>query len=135
MNQNHLVAGGMVRTGDAVTGELSGKSVLVVDDEPFIAMDLKETLEASGAKVVTADSRAEALALIADSTFDAAVLDVHLNDGASYTIADELRRMGVPFAFLSGYFTIRDGYQDIPFLAKPFSKDDAVAAIVKLAGG
>jgi len=118
-----------------VTGELSGRNVLIVDDEPLIAMDLKETLEGAGANAVTAGSCAEALGLIAGNAFDAAVLDVHLHDDASYVIADELGRLGVPFVFLSGYFTIRDGYQATPFLAKPFSKDDAVAVVAKLVGG
>lgn len=111
---------------------LSGKHLLVVEDDPIIALDLQNQLVESGATAVQAQTSEEAIGLIQASRFDAAILDVHLRDGNSYSIADALRSQATPFVFLSGYLTIREGYTDIPFLAKPYAAATVTAAIAAL---
>lgn len=111
---------------------LAGKHLLVVEDDAVISLDLQAHLVESGATAVQASTSAEALDLIQSSRFDAAILDVHLKDGNSYAIADALRSQATPFVFLSGYLTIREGYTDIPFLAKPYAAATVTDAIATL---
>lgn len=61
---------------------LKGARILVVEDEPFIAFDLKMAIEDAGAAAIgPAATVAEALDLIAHETPDGAILDVNLPDG------------------------------------------------------
>ena len=78
--------------------------VLVVEDEPLIAMLVQEWLEELNCSVVgPAASVTGALELIAGVELHGAVLDVSLGKEKSFPIADELRKRGVPFAFATGY--------------------------------
>ncbi|WP_244478378.1 response regulator [Methylobacterium sp. Leaf113] len=84
---------------------LAGRRVLVVEDEYFIADDLRHQLEACGAEVLGPVPRVgEALALIAATPeIDAAVLDINLQDETVYPVADALQARGVTFLFATGY--------------------------------
>lgn len=84
---------------------LAGRRVLVVEDEYFIADDLRHQLEACGAEVLGPVPRVvDALALIAATPeIDAAVLDINLQDEMVYPVADALRARGVTFLFATGY--------------------------------
>ncbi len=110
-------------------------SILVVEDEPFVSDHLEALLKDNGATTTSCSTAADALATLAANRFDAAILDVHLSDDSSYAIADELRRQGTPFVFLSGYLTIREGYADIPFLEKPFTPETVNTALAALLPG
>ncbi len=71
--------------------DLRGARILVVEDEPFIAFDLKMAIEDSGASAIgPAATVAEALDLIALATPDGAILDVNLPDGAIGPVLDAL---------------------------------------------
>jgi len=52
--------------------------VLIVEDEMLIALGLIDMVEALGASPVAASRLAKALALVADETFDAAIVDMNL---------------------------------------------------------
>ena len=84
---------------------LTGKRVLLVEDDYFIAIDLKAWFEEGGAEVLgPVPSVEEALALIAGTdAIDAAVLDINLQDELVYPVADALHARGVPFLFATGY--------------------------------
>ena len=107
-------------------------SILVVEDEPFVSDHLEALLKDNGAETTACQTAADALKTLAAKSFDAAILDVHLSDNASYPVADELRRRGTPFVFLSGYLTIREGYADIPFLEKPFTPETVETALASM---
>jgi CheY-like chemotaxis protein len=113
---------------------IAGKKFLIVEDNAVIGLDLKANLADSGAVAETVTTTEEALDLLGSSRFDAAILDVHLRDGNSYSIADELRRLNTPFVFLSGYLTVREGYTDIPFLPKPYTAAAVISALGELIG-
>lgn len=82
---------------------VEGKKVLVVEDEPIIAMDLKMSLGDLGYDVIGPTATADkALELIKDNKPDIAVLDFNIRGGTSEEIALYLIEQGVPVIFLSG---------------------------------
>lgn len=111
--------------------------ILLVEDEPLIAMMLEDFLEAlDKTPVGTADSVAAALALVSGGGIDAAILDVNLRGGEqSWAVADALAANGIPFVFATG--GSRDGlaeaYRERPTLAKPFTMDGVAKALAALA--
>ena len=79
---------------------LHGSAILVVEDEPFIALDLAATVMDAGGEVVgPAGSVGEALALLDARAVDAAVLDVNLSDRDISPVAERLIESGVPLIF------------------------------------
>ena len=77
---------------------LNHVSVLVAEDQLFIALDLALAVEDAGGKVVgPAASSAEALALLANGIVGAAILDINLVDGESWALAEVLVGLDVPF--------------------------------------
>jgi CheY-like chemotaxis protein len=108
--------------------------VLVVEDDPIIALDFEDTILGLGAKTVrTAASVAAALAMIADRAPEFALLDVALIHEKSFAIAERLEALKIPFAFVTGYATdvgLPTNFSNRPRLPKPFSIE-ALAAVLK----
>ncbi|MEJ0098106.1 MAG: response regulator [Bauldia sp.] len=78
--------------------------ILLLDDEPLIAMMVADWLAEIGCETVgPADSVASALGFLDGEPLDGAILDVWLGDEDSFPVADTLRRRGVPFAFATGH--------------------------------
>ena len=84
---------------------LNGRRVLVVEDEYFIADDMRRVLEENGAQVIgPVGSIDDALAIIDETPrIDGAVLDINLREVMVFPVADALRARGVPFVFATGY--------------------------------
>jgi CheY-like chemotaxis protein len=83
---------------------LTGRRILVVEDEMLVLMDMQDTLADLGCEAVfAAATNDQAIALIEAHHFDAALLDLNLNGVRSYPVADALAALGVPFAFATGY--------------------------------
>lgn len=84
---------------------LEGRNVLVVEDEYFIADEMRRAFEADGARVIgPVGSVEDALAIVsAAPRIDGAVLDINLRETMVYPVADLLRQRGVPFVFATGY--------------------------------
>jgi len=79
---------------------LSGRRILVVEDEMLIVMMIESMLSDLGCESVAAAATVtQAIALIDGQTFDAAMLDVNLNGTNSRPVADALAARGVPFFF------------------------------------
>lgn len=77
---------------------LNDVSVLVAEDQPFIALDLALAVEDAGGKVVgPAATCAEALAFLSTDAVGAAILDVNLVDGDSSAVMEVLVGRGIPF--------------------------------------
>src|SRR5258706_4813797 len=78
--------------------------VLIVEDDPIIALDFEDTLLGFGVKTVrTAGNVARALELIADRVPDFALLDVGLVHEKSFAVAERLDALNIPFVFITGY--------------------------------
>ena len=113
--------------------DLTGRHILVVEDEYFIAEDMAQTLRDHGAETVgPAATIDEALALVETSScLDGAVLDVNLGGQWSYPVADALMRRGVHLVFTTGYDreTIREPYRLVLCCEKPVSASKLVALL------
>lgn len=108
--------------------------VLIVEDDPIIALDFEDTLLGSGVQSVrTAGSVARALALIDQRPPDFALLDVSLNREKSFAVAERLDALKIPFAFVTGYGAdarLPAAFTDKPRLPKPYSTE-ALLALLK----
>ena len=99
--------------------DLTGRNVLLAEDEFMVALNIQAELEACGAVVTVVDSVADGLGM-AGHGFDVAVLDVRLADGDVFPLADALIGRGVPLVFHSGHADTTDlqaaypGAQAIP---------------------
>lgn len=116
------------------------KSVLVVEDEYLIAMDLQDMLERNGWRVVGPAATVQAaLALLDDELPAVALLDVNLGRELVTPVAAALKVRGVPFALASAYG--RPGLIGGPFLAgipnvgKPTDEKRLLATLTELTAG
>lgn len=108
-------------------------TILIVEDEPLIAMMIEDFLEVLGKALAgSVDTVDAALALITAGGIDAAILDVNLRGGEkSFPIADALAAKGIPFVFATGgsHDTVAEAYRDRPTLPKPFTMDGVAKAL------
>ena len=118
---------------------LSGRHILVAEDEYMIAMDLRRDLRAEGAVVIgPAPSVEKALDIIeGEPRVDAALLDINLAGEPVFPLADLLRERGVPLLFATGYDmdAIPKKFADVPCCVKPLNIDDVLAALKKVVSG
>jgi len=110
-----------------------GRRVLVVEDEPLIALALEETLAEHGF-VVVASARTVAVALrhIAGAQFDVALLDLAIGAESVEPVADRLAATGLPFVFTTGYgrSALPPAHAARPIVEKPFRTEALIAALV-----
>jgi DNA-binding NtrC family response regulator len=113
--------------------------VLVVEDDPIIALDFEDTILSLGVKMVrTAANVATALRLIADRAPQFALLDVDLIREKSFAIAERLAALKIPFVFVTGYDAgagVPEAFADRPRLPKPCSTEALEEALRRGAGG
>lgn len=123
-----------VSQGLVLAGE---RTILVVEDEALIAMQIEDAILDMGWRILgPAATVATALALIARSKPDAAVLDINLNGERSDAIARDLADRGVPFAFCTGYANgrhVHDEFGARELLQKPFDIKSLQDALRRMA--
>jgi DNA-binding response OmpR family regulator len=103
--------------------------ILILEDDPFIALDLQAIVEGDGHEVVGVfESLAEASVHLGDR-FDFALLDIDVVDGKSFELAAALLEQRVPFAFVSASrpSEVPQHLRHARFIPKPFEE----AAIVR----
>lgn len=118
-------------------GDARDKRILVVEDEPVVALALQDMLEHLGYEVVGPALRVPAaLALAENEAIDAAILDVNMGTGDSYGVAARLRTRGIPYLFATGYGRegLEAGHKETPVLQKPYRAAQVEAWLVRLLG-
>ena|SRR5689334_19168436 len=109
--------------------------VLILEDDPFIALDLEEMVLRLGVKSArTASNVAGALDMIASRAPDLALLDVGLRHEYSFGVAERLAILKVPFVFVTAYEDVAPAFADRPRLSKPCSKH-ALHLVLQRFGG
>jgi CheY-like chemotaxis protein len=111
--------------------------VLIVEDEPVVAMCLEDILEGLGCAVVGPAARlSEGMTLAERGAIDAAILDINLGGSDRSTpIAELLRDRGIPFAFASGYGAVPEGFAaETLLIGKPYGERDVEEALRRLIG-
>jgi DNA-binding response OmpR family regulator len=112
-------------------GSLSTRRVLIVEDEPVVALMTQTIVERLGHAVLgPAATVTTAMDLLESYTPDFALLDVRLPGATSFPIADLLTARGVPFAFLTAQGDLPDRFAGTPTLRKPY-RPEALRALVQ----
>ena len=83
---------------------LTGIRVLLVEDEPLVAMGIADQLVGAGAVIVgTCPTASRAIGTLQTADVDVAVIDFVLADSNSEAVQDTLEHKGVPFVVLTAY--------------------------------
>jgi len=107
---------------------LSGRRILVIEDEYFLADDITRALRSAGAEIV--GEIVEAFPILnSGGVLDGAILDVNLRNEMVFPVAQELRARQVPFVFTTGYdkVSIAPQFRDVMLWEKPID----IAAMVR----
>lgn len=113
---------------------LEGLRILLVEDDPIIALGVAQSLRDAGAVVIgPAHTVAKALHIIRDGAIDAAVLDYRLESETASPVAQRLSDLDVPFLFhTSSRGAFEQDHPRAPVIDKPTSSAQLVAAIKAL---
>lgn len=110
---------------------LRGKRILVIEDDPVIAVDYHFQMKHVGAEAQGFKStNQDALSYLDTHAVDAAIVDFQLCDGTSERIMDGLRQRGIPFVVVSGnLFCMHGETMSEPILAKPVAPGEVCRAL------
>ncbi len=115
---------------------LTGRRILIVEDEMLLAMDLQLLLEDQGCEIAgPVPSVKRALEVIAHQSLSAATLDMNLNGESSAEIAAVLWTRKIPFIVVSGCsdkHALDPRFRDAPLVQKPFIAQDLLTKLVRV---
>jgi CheY-like chemotaxis protein len=111
-------------------------SVLIVEDEPLIALDLHETLRKAGASIIASTTIDDALSLIRYADISVALLDINLGGRDCSAVCEALAHKSIPFMFHTAQVLpdIKRHWPRVPALIKPADDDCIIATLANLAG-
>ena len=108
------------------------RTILVVEDEPLIAMMLEDFLESLGHAVsATCESVQDALSETDKGGFDLAILDVNLKGESVWPVAERLWDKQIPFVLATGGHVDPPPakFADVPVIEKPYTVDRVTPAL------
>lgn len=115
---------------------LEGRRILIMDDEPILALDLQLTLQDARAVVIgPATTVAAALDLMEAQRLDCALLDVRMGRDDGFAVARKLSERGVPWLFHTGDADPNRLQRDWPqcrILTKPSAPSELIAGLASL---
>lgn len=109
--------------------------VIIVEDEPLVAENLRDDLVEAGFDVVGVAPRVEsALKLIEGTGFDVAIIDANLAGTSAAPAAAALSARGLPFMVLSGYAReqLQREFSEAVYIQKPYRVRKLIAALNSL---
>jgi CheY-like chemotaxis protein len=133
----HLVARVLQAREEAAPAALENvrdKRILLVEDEPLVAMMMTQTIRSLGGEVVGPyGSMAEASGAALD-LIDAAMLDVNVAGELVYPLADRVVALRKPIVFLTGYEakSVDPRFSKLPILTKPIEERELAAVLAGL---
>jgi DNA-binding response OmpR family regulator len=111
--------------------DLNGATVLLAEDDRFVASQLASQLNEAGAKVAgPVATVSQALDTLESADIDVAVIDFMLEDSNSASLQEALHSKQVPFVVITGYPRVlvrSDARQKV--LGKPVSSDELCSAV------
>jgi CheY-like chemotaxis protein len=113
---------------------LNGASILVVEDEPLIVLDITMAFEKTGAHVTSTNTLKHARTLVEHDGLSAVSLDDALPDGDGTSLCTRLTERGIPFLIYGGLKPTDGPCKDAPFVMKPaFHAElrDAMEALIR----
>ena len=117
-------------------GPLTGRTILIVEDEPLTALDVHAALRVTGASIISAMDAREAEQLARNADISAAILDVGLGGFDCAATCRALTRRAIPFGFYTGHRAapVLRAWPHAPVLRKPASNDQVVRCVIGLLG-
>lgn len=102
--------------------ELNGIRVLIVEDEPLLALELEDMLTDMGCAIAGRAGRLEtALAMARELDFNVAILDVNLGETRVDAAAEIIADRGIPIVLTTGYGeSARSPVASCEIVAKPY---------------
>jgi two-component sensor histidine kinase/two-component SAPR family response regulator len=131
---DHARTGGRDEPKVAVDDTLvRDRRVLIIEDEPLVAMMTSRIVADMGGDVLGPYSTASEARAVIGAGVDAALLDVNIGGEFVYPLADELARMGVPIVFVTGYqaTAIEPRFAACPVLTKPVEPGELTLALAR----
>ena len=110
---------------------LDGRSILILEDEYLIAMDVEQSCLEWGAREVTILRNLDQMheQSLDEPRFDAAIVDLRLGGESTTGFALELAKRRIPFVFATGLSDaeeLSESFPDVPVVGKPYSGDELV---------
>jgi CheY-like chemotaxis protein len=114
---------------------LAGRTILIVEDEPLIALEVQSAFSAAGASIMSATDSSEALRMLSSSDPSAAVVDISLDRGDDCSaVCNRLSDRCIPFVIYTGdaRADILLKWPDAPLLTKLANKERVVGVVAGL---
>ena len=107
--------------------KLNGRSILIVEDEPLISLEIAQAIRKAGALITITSTLKQALILVEHDGLAVAILDHALGDGNSTRLCQRLTERGIPFVIYSGFNEVEGACKAGPLVPKPANVDVLVA--------
>jgi DNA-binding response OmpR family regulator len=114
---------------------LKGRSILVVEDDPLIRLELTSLFESASAQVVATSTCEQAVIAIEQNQIRAALLDHGLREDNIVPLCRRLAECQIPYMFYTGYPDLEQRYPRAIIVQKPASAEVLLASMAGLIAG
>ena len=111
------------------TGRLCDRTILLLEGDPAVALEIEEALTGAGAKTVLARDLEEGMNLAEQAELSAAILDFKLQDGDSLALSERLEKRRIPYVVYSHFTELQLQYDPNNYLSKPATAATLIAKV------